>query len=103
MLLGDAIELLERELEIELVGDSQEVEHAIGRAAGGGYRCDCVPQGGGRDDLRRPGVGTQEIHGDASCLLGGSVLVGSVAGIPLRPKGLIPRKSAAIAIVLAVN
>ena len=99
---GNRVEVLERQLEAELLRNREQVEHPVGRSAGRRPRRS-RSRGQRGHDLRGPGVGANEIHHQLAGLRRGRALPVAVAGMPLGTGGLIPRKSIASAIVVAVN
>ena len=61
----DAVELVDRQVDAELVRDREQMQHAVRRAAGRGDRGDRVLDRVTRDHLRRPRVVADELHRDA--------------------------------------
>ena len=72
--VGDGPELVDVERDAELVGDRQQVEDAVGRAAGRGDRCDAVLERLAGDDVRRPDVAADEVHDELAGPVGRCVL-----------------------------
>ena len=101
--VGDRVELVDRQRDAILVGDRQQVQHAVRRAAGrgDGRRWRCRSPRRSTIEHGRTSWRTRSITSSPAAR--GLVLAGSSAGMPLRPAGERPRNSMAIAIVLAVN
>ena len=72
--LGDPLEVLELEGDLELAGDREQVEDAVRRAAGGRDRGGRVLERLARDDLRGADVLPHEVHREPPHLLGRLVL-----------------------------
>ena len=70
----DRAELVDVERDAELVGDREQVEDAVGRAAGGRDGGDRVLDGGLGHEVLRPDVAPDEVHDDLAAAVGGRVL-----------------------------
>ena len=92
--VGDRAELVDVERDAELVGDRQQVQDAVGRAAGRGHAGDPVLERRAGHDRRRPDVAADEVHDQLAGSVGRRAsLAGSSAGMPLRPAGESPMNS----------
>ena len=58
----DAVEVFDVERHLRFVGDGEQVQHGVGRAAGGGDGGDGVLERVARDDLPRPHAALQHVH-----------------------------------------
>ena len=72
--VGDGPELVDVERDPVLVGDRQEMEHAVGRAAGRGHAGDPVLERLAGHDVLRPDVAPDEVHDQLAGPVGGRVL-----------------------------
>ena len=72
--VGDRAELVDVERDAELVGDGQEVEHAVGRAAGRRHAGDAVLEGRPGHDRRRSDVASDEVHDELAGAVRSGVL-----------------------------
>jgi len=76
----DGVEVVDVQIDPELVGDGQQVQHAVGGAAGGGDRGDAVLEGRAVDDVRGPHITPHQIHDQLAAAPRGSVLGGVLGG-----------------------
>ena len=67
---GDAVEVVDVELDAGLVGDRQQVQDAVGRAAAGGDRGDRVLEPGLGDDVARALAAGEHVHHEPAGLVG---------------------------------
>ena len=101
--LGDVVEVVHGERDVELARDGDEVEHGVGAAAGGGDGGDGVLDGLAGEDfarlicLRASSMTMRPASRLAACFSG------DMAGTPVSWMGEMPRNSPAMAMVLAVN
>ena len=72
--VGDRPEVVDVERDAVLVGDRQQVEHAVGRAAGGGDAGDPVLERVPGHDRRRPDVAPDQVHHQLAGPLSGGLL-----------------------------
>jgi hypothetical protein len=66
---GDGVEVLELERDADLAGDREQVEHAVRRAARARDRGNRVLERLAGQDLRRAGVGADELHRELARLV----------------------------------
>ena len=72
--LGDAVEVVHGEGDVDLAGDGDEVEDGVGAAAGGADGGDGVLDGLAGEDFAGAYVVRAEVHDDAAGFAGGFVL-----------------------------
>ena len=71
---GDLVELVDREGDVELAGDREQMQHAVGRAAARRHRRGRVLDRLAGDDVRGADVVAHELHRQPAALLGGVAL-----------------------------
>ena len=89
---GDAVEVVEGELDVELAGDRDQVKDAVRRAARGGDRRDRVLERIAGDHVRRPEVAAQKVHHEPACRLGRLVLARRERGDPVQARRADPEE-----------
>ena len=82
---GDRVEVVDRERDVQLARDRQQVQHAVGRAAARGDRRRGVLERLARDDLRGPHVVAHQPHDHLAALLGGVALAPVDRRDPVHP------------------
>jgi hypothetical protein len=89
---GDSVEVGEREREVELARDREQVEDAVRRAACRRDGGDRVLERLARDHLRRPDVAAQEIHGQSPSPLSRVTLRGVERRNAVQPRRADPQE-----------
>ena len=84
---GDALEVVDRELDPEVARDRDEVEDGIRRSARRRDRGDSVLERLTRDERAWRHVVADELHGEPAGLVGGRLLVAVDRGDPIRAEG----------------
>ena len=79
-LLADAVEILDLQVHARLLGNGQQVEHAVGRSAGGEHRGDGVFKGLPRHDVPGADVPSHQFHDLATAFAAHLRLVGMGGG-----------------------
>ena len=79
-LLRDAVEVLDRQLDAELIGGRQQVQHGIGGATGGHDAGDRVLETAPRDQAARGDAGAHEVHHEPAAFEGDIALGGTGRG-----------------------
>ena len=77
--LADGVEVVDRERHAGLARHREEMQHAVGRAAGAGGRGDRVLERVARADVARPHVAAQQVHDELAGPVAFFLLRGSVA------------------------
>ena len=88
----DALEIVDREVDPEIAGDRDEVQHGVCGATGRGDRRHRVLERLLRDERARRHVVTDELHGESPGLVRRLLLVAVHGGDPVRPERRQPEE-----------